>query len=260
MRCPVCDCPNVDDAVQCGRCGAPLKAAGGREPHHLHLRDVEESTWFKSSLILVTALLAALALGGAWWSLMHSGVDEARDEPLKAQSSSSITQPAQTVADATQPASAATSAAQPAMPDGVLAGASETPPAAASTPAAAVLAPASGSAANVPPAEPVPRPAARQPPEAVAGYVDSSGKDLGAAPPGNAAFAAAPAASAQVMVRPTQPASSPVANSVAARLAMCNRFAWYQVLEHESCVWAICDGRWGRDGCPAYRQNPPGGN
>lgn len=49
-----------------------------------------------------------------------------------------------------------------------------------------------------------------------------------------------------------QVASAPsAATTVAAALAQCERYRWYEVIPKQQCIWAVCKGRWGRDGCPA---------
>lgn len=286
MRCPVCHCPNVDDAVQCGRCGATLRpaASGGRNSRHPHLRDVEESAWLKVSLIVVAAVLAALALGGAWWRLMHSGETDARDEPMTVQSdaapSSALPPSAQTMpAPTAQAASDVMAATLPALPseaasapnadavDGAQVASSAMAPDLASQPVTAAEATAAltrqATALEAPPS--ATRPDSRMPAEAVAGYIDSSGRDIRAEGRGPAGvppdYLAAPATQPAPRVPPAtamapRPAQA-AANSVASRLAACDRYAWYQVVQHERCLWSVCDGRWGKDGCPSYPRNRP---
>ncbi len=64
--------------------------------------------------------------------------------------------------------------------------------------------------------------------------------------------------------RSEQPKSTPNARaaakpsqggSVAQRLAACKNNAEYNLIKREQCVWNMCKGRWGRDGCPAEGGN-----
>ncbi|WP_150626471.1 hypothetical protein [Pandoraea captiosa] len=63
-----------------------------------------------------------------------------------------------------------------------------------------------------------------------------------------------PLAAAQA---PQHPVSAPAASSpsaattIAAALAQCERYRWFEVIPKQRCIWAVCNGRWGRDGCPA---------
>lgn len=45
--------------------------------------------------------------------------------------------------------------------------------------------------------------------------------------------------------------------SVAGRLASCKTAAGLNVFKREQCVWDLCKGRWGRDGCPDEATNKP---
>ncbi|WP_150590191.1 hypothetical protein [Pandoraea eparura] len=63
---------------------------------------------------------------------------------------------------------------------------------------------------------------------------------------------AASAVSAISGVPSTTVASPPsAASAVAAALAQCDRYRWYEVIPKQRCVWAVCSGRWGKNGCPA---------
>jgi hypothetical protein len=42
--------------------------------------------------------------------------------------------------------------------------------------------------------------------------------------------------------------------SVARKLSACKQAAGYNPIKRENCVWSICKGRWGRDGCPAQNK------
>jgi hypothetical protein len=45
--------------------------------------------------------------------------------------------------------------------------------------------------------------------------------------------------------------------SVATRLAACKNTAGWNVIKREQCVWDLCKGRWGKEGCPAQASNRP---
>jgi hypothetical protein len=45
--------------------------------------------------------------------------------------------------------------------------------------------------------------------------------------------------------------------SVAQRLSSCKNAAGWNVIKREECVWDLCKGRWGRDGCPAQATGKP---
>jgi cell division protein FtsX len=45
--------------------------------------------------------------------------------------------------------------------------------------------------------------------------------------------------------------------SVAQRLAACKNAAGWNVIKREECVWDLCKGRWGKDGCPAQATGKP---
>jgi uncharacterized membrane protein len=47
----------------------------------------------------------------------------------------------------------------------------------------------------------------------------------------------------------TKGAAKPT-GSVAQRLAACKNTAGWNVIKREECVWNLCKGRWGNDGCP----------
>jgi hypothetical protein len=49
----------------------------------------------------------------------------------------------------------------------------------------------------------------------------------------------------------TQSTSKPArSGSVANQLAACKNNASWNVIKREQCVWSLCKGRWGREGCP----------
>jgi hypothetical protein len=37
---------------------------------------------------------------------------------------------------------------------------------------------------------------------------------------------------------------------IAQRLAACKNNAGMNLIKREECIWSMCKGRWGRDGCP----------
>jgi hypothetical protein len=42
-------------------------------------------------------------------------------------------------------------------------------------------------------------------------------------------------------------------------LAACKNNASWNVIKREQCVWNLCKGRWGRDGCPPEAKARPAG-
>jgi hypothetical protein len=60
--------------------------------------------------------------------------------------------------------------------------------------------------------------------------------------------------------QPKKPVSKPAAGgSVAKQLAACKNNASWNVIKREQCVWNLCKGRWGRDGCPPEAKARPAG-
>jgi hypothetical protein len=59
-----------------------------------------------------------------------------------------------------------------------------------------------------------------------------------------------------LMAQTKQP-SSASGGSVAQRLQACKSKAGMNVIEREQCVWSMCKGRWGKNGCPAESKMQP---
>jgi Flp pilus assembly protein TadB len=56
-------------------------------------------------------------------------------------------------------------------------------------------------------------------------------------------------------------AAKPAASgSVAAQLSACKKDAELNIIKREQCVWNLCKGRWGRDGCPEETKKPTAGS
>jgi hypothetical protein len=68
--------------------------------------------------------------------------------------------------------------------------------------------------------------------------------------------AKAPAAKAAAPKTSSAAGSKP-AGSVAQRLEACKKDASWNVVKREQCVWSLCKGRWGKQGCPAQATGKP---
>jgi hypothetical protein len=58
---------------------------------------------------------------------------------------------------------------------------------------------------------------------------------------------------------PNNAPSKPMAKSasVAKQLETCKANASWNVVKREQCVWNLCKGRWGKDGCPQEASSKP---
>ena len=62
---------------------------------------------------------------------------------------------------------------------------------------------------------------------------------------------------AGVARKPGTTMSSKRSADVTARLAACKSDAGFNPIGREKCVWTLCKGHWGRDGCPPGSDFPP---
>lgn len=69
------------------------------------------------------------------------------------------------------------------------------------------------------------------------------------------ANARAQAERAQAAVTPPPAAASPAAPSLAEQVKQCSALSLFA---RESCLWKLCDGKWGKNGCPSYERNNEG--
>ncbi|WP_150560243.1 hypothetical protein [Pandoraea bronchicola] len=237
----------------------------------------ESPGWLNIALVLGTAIFAAVALLGIWWNLRAPYVDPAPQPP----GGLAVTPFG---APMNAPPAAAPGAAAPAAAAAAAPGNAESEVSAALARAqalAAVDAAASGAAADVASAsQPAPLTASAataaltaaataMPPAATRKDASDdmmqllSRRGIGANTARPAANPDLPAhydnndigpvaAEAQRQAAPAPVASAPsAASTVAAALAKCERYRWYEVIPKQRCVWAACNGRWGTDGCPA---------
>lgn len=246
-----------------------------------------EPAWLNGALVIGTAVFAAIALIGIWWNLRAPYVDPVPKPPgglavTPFNSGNSLPAPAgasATSAAAPAPpvdeASAALARAQAlAAADASAAGAaSEAASEAVSEAVSASSAPLTASAATaaltarataMPPASPAPTtPAGSDAPDAMMQMLSRrNALDAGnvARPGANADLPAhydnedfGPAAPASTQHAAAAPAASRpgAASAIAAALAQCERYRWYEVIPKQRCIWAVCNGHWGKDGCPA---------
>lgn len=235
----------------------------------MNLNQVEESRWLTGGLIAFAAVLTVIALVGAWWAVTDPGAVPSGDTHVLSTQAP----------EASGPVLAAASAAAGNAPPGQ---------AAAIQPASAQVVPDAIRAVPIPPAPPVTvagdanagtLPAGIGATKAapmmlpLASGVDASAQAAApmpvTAPPSSAqspppdlmqALQPVNPPPAAVSVRSAAPASAAAsAPGRAAQVAACDRYAWYQLVQRQQCLWSICNGRWGRDGCPAY-QHPSGGH
>lgn len=228
-----------------------------------------EPGWINGALVLGTAVFAAIALVGIWWNLRAPYVDPtpkpdaivvapfnngSNAPPINASGDVSAVAPsAASSAESALLARAQVLAAVDAAASGAEADVASAPPMTASAATAALT--AAATAALTPPA-PAPddmmtllsrrdaanaaRPVAN--PDLPA-HLDNN--DIG---PIAAAGAARPPVTAS---SPTTASAAGAATTIAAALAQCDKYRWFEVVPKQRCIWAVCNGRWGRDGCPA---------
>lgn len=233
----------------------------------------ESPGWLNGALVLGTAIFAAVALLGIWWNLRAPYVDPAPKPPggiavtpfgapigappVVASGNAAVA--AASAAGAQGEVSAALARAQAlAAVDAAASGAaadvaaaSRPVPLTASAATAALTAAATSSA---------PAPARRDAPDDMMQLL--SRRDAGGSTPRPTANADLPAhydnndigpvaAETQHQPAPASAASAPAAaTTIAAALAQCERYRWYEVIPKQRCIWAVCNGRWGKDGCP----------
>ncbi|VVD81314.1 hypothetical protein PCO31110_01145 [Pandoraea communis] len=230
----------------------------------------ESPSWINGALVLGTAIFAAVALLGIWWNLRAPYVDPApklpgglavtpfgspsNPPPAVASGDTALAAAGSTESEASaalaraQALAAADAAASDATAD--VASASQPVPLTASAATAALTA----AATAMPPA-----PARNNTPDDMMQLLDrrNTGNTTAPRPTPNADLPAhydnndiGPlAAEAQRQGAPAAPASA--AATIASALAKCNRYRWYEVIPKQRCIWAVCNGRWGKDGCPA---------
>lgn len=266
IRAPMADTP--DETAQ-------IASAVESAPARRVKRERGESPgWINGALVFGTAIFAAVALLGIWWNLRAPYVDpvpkapgglavtpfgtpidappavasggaalEAGNVPSEASAALARAQAlaavdaaasgaAADVASASQPAPLTASAATAAL----TAAATAMPPASANSSAPDDMMQllsrrGTGSSTS--------RPAANA--DLPAHYDNNDIGPIAAEAQRSAAPASAPSAASA--------ASAPAA--IAAALAQCDRYRWYEVIPKQRCIWAVCNGRWGKDGCPA---------
>ena len=242
----------------------------------------ESPGWINGALVAGTAIFAAVALLGIWWNLRAPYVDPVPKPPgglavtpfgaindaindATPAAASGVTAAA---GNAESEASAALARAQAlAAVDAAASGAAadvasaNQPAPLTASAATAALTAAATALPSVPPSPPV---------QAGSNSSDDmmlllSRRDTGGAgnTPRPAANADLPAhydnndigpiaTETQRQAPPANVASAPRATTtVAAALAQCDRYRWYEVIPKQRCIWAVCKGRWGKDGCPA---------
>ncbi|WP_150668919.1 hypothetical protein [Pandoraea anhela] len=239
-----------------------------------------EPGWLNSALVIGTAVFAAIALLGIWWNLRAPYVDPVPKPPgglavtpfnvgnnapvatpQGASASEASTAMARAQALAAVDAAASGAAAEIAATVSV----TSPPPLTASAATAALTA----AAPPLPPPPPPPPPAAtkRAPDEMMQLLDRRDGPGVGngsARPTANADLPAhydgsdpGPTAATEAQPPAIAPAASAAsaATAIAAALAQCERYRWFEVIPKQRCIWAVCNGRWGKDGCPTG-ENP----
>jgi len=256
-----------------GMAGAP--AASDVKPNRRERRARgDEPGWLNSALVIGTAVFAAIALVGIWWNLRAPFVDPVPKPPggvavTPFNSGNDAPLASSAVAGAANEASAALARAQAlAAVDAAASGAAAE--IAATT--AGGGAPLTASAATAALTAAATSPSAISPnnaPDPMMQLLSRSEAGTGA-PPRTAANADLPAhfdnddigaiaAAQQAQGQPemasaavaSAPTAQTAAATIAAALAQCDRYRWFEVIPKQRCIWAVCNGRWGRDGCPA---------
>ncbi|AHB08749.2 MULTISPECIES: zinc finger Ran-binding domain-containing protein [Pandoraea] len=264
-----------DSAKATGAAGAASATPPKRARDRRDRKD-EEPGWLNGALVFGTAVFAAIALLGIWWNLRAPYVDPAPKAPEgiavapfnNGNDAPSAAAPGDTGAGAPNEASAAQARAQAlaaidAAASGAAADVAAASQSAAPLTASAATAALTAAATQVTPPAPSATQSANAPDEMmqllsrrVAGGKSSQpptapsdlpahydANDIGAIAAQNT-----PPASASAPLAASAPSA---ASTIAAALARCERYRWYEVIPKQRCIWAICNGRWGRDGCPA---------
>lgn len=235
----------------------------------------ESPGWINGALVLGTAIFAAVALLGIWWNLRAPFVDPvpkppgglavtafgtpSNPPPAVASGDTALAAASSTESEASaalaraQALAAADAAASGATAD--VASANQPAPLTASAATAALTA----AATAMPPAS-----ARNNTPDDMMQLLSRRNTGVnGNTAPRPAANADLPAhydnndigplaAEAQHQGAPAAPASAAsAAATIASALAKCNHYRWYEVIPKQRCIWAVCNGRWGKDGCPA---------
>ena len=233
----------------------------------------ETPGWINGALVAGTAIFAAIALLGIWWNLRAPYVDPIPKPPggltITPFNTGNDTLPVSAAGNAPVAASeraasevsAALAGAQAAVDAAASGAAADAAP--ASVPAT-LTASAATAALTAAATAPPPGAARHNAPDDMMQLLSRRGTGGApgspARPVANADLPAhydnndigAIAAEAHPSAAPAALASAPsAANTVAAALAQCDRYRWYEVIPKQRCVWAVCNGRWGKYGCPA---------
>lgn len=236
----------------------------------------EEPGWLTSALVIGTAVFAAIALLGIWWNLRAPFVDpvpkppggiavtpfnSGNDAPLASSPAAGAASEASAALARAQALAAVDAAASGAAAEIAASTAGGVAPLTASAATAALTAAATAPSTVSPNNAPDPMMQLLRRSEAAAGtsapprtaantdlpaHYDND--EIGAIAPAQQAQGQSEVASAAVASAPT---AQTAAATIAAALAQCDRYRWFEVIPKQRCIWAVCNGRWGRDGCPA---------